>query len=126
MQRVRISAQPHPTDYQRLSRIRKHLYAYSAVAIDPENPAYAVHRGADGRAYFELSTDRLDEVRRVLEAHGHAGYAVAEPVAGVAGEPCLNCGFIAGEQPPATCPRCGFQETSACPHCHNAISRKAY
>jgi hypothetical protein len=124
--KIRISADVHDDDHRRLVKIRKHLHSYSSVGINPENPAYRIHRDNDGRAYFELSTDKEDEVERILRELGHAAYARADRVAGPTEEPCLNCGNIVAGQPQARCEVCGFRETSSCPHCARDISRAAY
>jgi DNA-directed RNA polymerase subunit RPC12/RpoP len=126
MQKIKISADIHDDDHRRLVKIRKHLHAYSSVGINPENPAYAIHRDKEGRAYFQLSTNKVKEVDRVLAELGHTAYARVEAAEGIAAEPCLRCGLIVEGPPPAKCKDCGFQETSPCPHCSRDVSRASY
>lgn len=75
MDRVRVFVHCHPTDraenLRRISRIKRDLYSHSPVEVDPDDPRFATHRWQDGRAYFEFSTDFVNEARRVLQEYGH-------------------------------------------------------
>jgi hypothetical protein len=126
MPRIRLSAAPGPSDHKLLSTLREDLYAYSGLNIDPDNPAYAIHRDDAGRAYFDVTAAHLQQVTDAIASLDERGDVEATVVEGPAGDPCLRCGYIAGEQPPATCPNCGFVDTSPCPHCDQAVSRLAY
>jgi hypothetical protein len=129
MKRIRITALPNEDRSQELRRlaiVRRDLYSHSPVEIDPDNPAYRTHLDADDRAYFELSTDLVDEVRRVLRECGHDKYLSIDEVAGPAGEPCLKCGHVSGPMTPPVCPNCGFREISPCPECGRDVARQEY
>lgn len=129
MQRIRITASENgdpSTGPNRLTILRRDLYMHSPVEIDPDNPAHQTHRDERNRAYFEFSTDFVNEVTRVLRDFGHEGHVVAESVAGPAGEPCHKCGYVAHAPKPSVCPNCKFRDIGPCPHCHQEISREAY
>lgn len=129
MRRIRITALPNsdpPKELRRLAILRRDLYGHSPVEIDPDNPAHRTQRDHDRRAYFEFSTDFVDEVRRVLREYGHEQHVIMEEVPGPAGEPCLNCGHIAGPVTPPVCPNCDFREISPCPQCHQDSARQEY
>jgi hypothetical protein len=129
MHRIRITALPNPDsteELRRLAILRRDLYAHSPVEIDPDNPAHRTQRDEQHRPYFEFSTDFVEEVRRVLHDYGHAAHVTMEEVAGPAGEPCLNCGHVAGPVTPSVCPNCGFREISPCPHFNQEVARQEY
>jgi hypothetical protein len=128
VQKIKITSQLDPYDaaVQQLARIRRDLYARASIDMDPDNPAHRFRRDADGHVYFEFSADSLDEIRRTLNGLGYVeGFDVSEGL-GAAGDPCLRCGYIAGEQGQAVCARCGFQEISPCPHCNELVARRSY
>jgi len=106
--------------------LRRDLYAHSPVEIDPDNPAHQTHRDAQERAYFEFSTNYLDDVRRVLREYGYEGHTTIEETSGPAGEPCLNCGYVGGAITPTVCPNCHFRDIAACPHCEEEVARQEY
>jgi DNA-directed RNA polymerase subunit RPC12/RpoP len=87
---------------------------------------HGTHRDEDGRAYFEFATQYLDEVHRVLERYGHADQVDVGESPQAMGEPCQNCGNIAGAVCPSVCPNCGFRDVSPCPTCGEEISRQSY
>jgi hypothetical protein len=130
MQRVRItirhnSADP-AEDVRLAARARRDLWAHSPVEIDPDSPAHGTHRDAEGNAYFEFATDRLQEVDRVLKEYGHLdGGAMRTIVADGKGTECVNCGDIMAELLPV-CPNCNFRDIDPCPYCNNDIARLAY
>jgi hypothetical protein len=129
MQRIRITSvcNGDPSEeLRRLATVRRDLYAHSAVEIDPDNPAYQTRRDDQSRAYFEFSTEFIFEVERVLRDYGHQDKVTVEMVAGPVGDPCLRCGYIAGDQTPSVCPNCGLREISPCPKCGKEVSRQAY
>jgi hypothetical protein len=89
-----------------------------------------VHRLDGDRAYFELEVPSLEQAIHSLDDLRIDGHAIAGIVVETAdpskGEPCLNCGNIAGSHTPPVCPSCGFQEISACPYCEHLSSRTSY
>jgi hypothetical protein len=118
--RIRITVLPtgdRTNDLRVADSVRRNLWAHSPVEIDPDNPLHGTHRDANGRAYFEFSSQYPDEVRRLLDEHGHAGRvevrAVHEPV----GQACQNCGNVVGPVLPTVCPNCHFRDISACAVC---------
>jgi hypothetical protein len=62
----------------------------------------------------------------VLPDYGHEQHVIMEEIAGPAGEPCLNCGHIAGPVTPSVCPNCRFREIAPCPQCHQEVARQEY
>jgi hypothetical protein len=131
MRRFRISTKSLTSDpsgdLRRLSMVRRDLYAHSPIEVDPDNPAFRTQRDADGRAYFEFSTSfEPRDVEDVLTRFHHDNYVELRPIDGPAGTPCLSCGYIGTGPLPATCPQCGFQDISPCPHCGESISRESY
>lgn len=129
MQRVRISVRQNPADPSDdllcAANIRRDLYAHSPVEIDPGSPAHGTHRDLGGNAYFEFATDRLPEVRRVLEQFGYADRASVEVLQEGAGTECVNCGHIAPDLV-TVCPKCQFRDIDRCPYCENEVARLAY
>jgi hypothetical protein len=129
MHRIRITALPNSgrsDELRRLATLRRELYAHSPVEIDPDNPAHETRHDEQRRPYFEFSTDYLDEVQRVLRDFGHIDHVAMDEVPGPAGDPCLNCGHVAGPLTPSECPSCGFRDISPCPHCHQEVCRQEY
>jgi hypothetical protein len=129
MHRIRITALPNPDtseELRRLAILRRDLYGHSPVEIDPDNPAHRTQRDVQQRAYFGFSTDFAGEVRRVLRDYGHEQHVLMEEVPGPAGEPCLNCGYVAGPVTPSVCPNCHFRDISPCPECHQEVARQEY
>lgn len=106
--------------------VRRDLWAHSPVEIDPDNPLHGTHRDSQGRAYFEFSTTFPDEVRRVLETHGHAGRVELTEACEALGDACQNCGNIVGAVLPTVCPNCNFRDISPCPACNEEIPRQLY
>ena len=54
------------------SSLRRDLYAYSPVEIDPDNPEFKTYRYKDNRqAFFEFETEYPQEVRRVIREHNY-------------------------------------------------------
>ncbi|MCY2964030.1 MAG: hypothetical protein NT069_10365 [Planctomycetota bacterium] len=127
--RIRITVHPtedRTTDLRIAARVRHDLWNRSPVEVDPDNPLHGTHRDSQGRAYLELSTDNLEEVRRVLREDGYAGRVDIQQVHEAVGEACQNCGNIAGPILPTICPNCNFRDISACPVCHNEVPRQNY
>lgn len=127
--RMRITVRPtgdRTNDLRIADRVRRDLWARSPVEIDPDNPLRGTHRDMQGRAYFEFRTDDPNAVRQVLHDDGHAGSVVVEEVHEPVGQPCLNCGNVAGPVLPTVCPNCHFRDISACPICHEEVPREDY
>jgi hypothetical protein len=108
------------------ARVRRDLWAHSPVDVDPDDPRYGTHRDSEKRPYFELITDKYDEVKRVLAEHGHSDRVLLTEVVEERGPECLNCGNVAGTVFPAVCPNCGMREISACPFCQKDVPRQLY
>ncbi len=129
MQRIRVivrhNAKDPSDDLRWAARVRRDLWAHSPVEIDPDSPKHGTHRDADQNAYFEFATDRLPEVRRVLQEYGHADRASVEVVQDEAGTECLNCGNIL-PQSLTVCPTCSFRDIDPCPYCNHEVARLAY
>lgn len=129
MQRVRVIVQHNPEDptddLRWAARVRRDLWAHSPVEIDPDSPRQGTHRDADHHAFFEFATDRLPEVRRVLQQYGYADRARVEVIQDEAGTECLNCGNIS-PQLVAVCPTCDFRDIDPCPYCGDPVARLAY
>lgn len=129
MQRVRVIVQHNPkdpaADLRWAARVRRDLWAHSPVEIDPDSPTHGTHRDADHNAYFEFATDRLSEVRRVLQEYGHADRTKVEVVQDTAGTECPNCGNLS-PQLVTVCPTCLFRDIDPCPYCNNEVARLAY
>lgn len=129
MQRVRVTIRHNledPADDLRLAaRVRRDLWAYSPVEIDPDNPAHGTHRDDQRNAYFEFATNHLPEVERVLREFGHANRASVAVVADESGSECVNCGNRS-PQPVTICPTCGFRDIDPCPYCQSEIARLDY
>lgn len=130
MVRLRITAISDPNnpsdELRRLDQLRRDLYAYSPVEVDPDNPAFHTHRDQEENVYFEFSTEYRPEVDRVLRQFGHEGCVRVAEVEGPVGEPCSNCGYIAGPLLPAECPQCHFRDISRCPRCAADVPREEY
>ena len=129
MQRVRIVVRHNPDDpaddLRVASRLRRDLWAHSPVEIDPDSPRHGTHRDADRNAIFEFATDRVQEVRRVLQDFGYVDRARAEVVGEENGTECASCGNISPELV-TVCPTCNFRDIDPCPYCNNEIPRLAY
>jgi hypothetical protein len=129
MQRVRLIVRHNPEDpaddLRWAARVRRDLWAHSPVEIDPDSPVHGTHRDASRNAYFEFATDRLTEVRRVLEDYGHADRVTLEVGADVAGTECVNCGNISTELF-TVCPTCTFRDIDRCPYCNSEVARLMY
>jgi hypothetical protein len=130
VQKLRVTVKANPQDrtddLRTASSIRRDLYAHSPVEIDPDSPAYATHRDIEGNAYFEVATRYPEEVARVLKDFGYSNRATSLPVSGPTGEPCLNCGTIAGDVQPTVCTVCGFRDIGPCPYCGSEVPRSQY
>jgi hypothetical protein len=129
MQRVRVTVRHNaadPADDLRVAaRVRRDLWAHSPVEIDPDSPRHGTHRDEKKNAFFEFATDRMAEVKRVLEEYGHSGRAVVEVVKEDQGMECVNCGNITPKLT-TECPNCKFRDIEPCPHCNHEIPRVEY
>jgi hypothetical protein len=127
--RIRItvnSTGDRTNDLRVAANVRRDLWAHSPIEIDPDNPLYGTHRDELERAYFEFSTQYLEEVDRVLKENGHIDRVKVEQVQQPVGQACQNCGNIAGPVLPTVCPNCHFRDISACPVCHDEAPRQSY
>jgi DNA-directed RNA polymerase subunit RPC12/RpoP len=129
MPAMRITVIPtgDPTEELRIAaEVRRDLFAHSPVEIDPDNPMHGTHRDDQRRAYFGFVTQYPNEVHRVLRVYGHENRVEIADTAEVRGEPCQNCGNVAGAVLPVVCPNCGFRDISACAVCGHLIPRQQY
>jgi hypothetical protein len=127
--RLRITVKPTGSRFDELriaTDIRRDLWADSSVEIDPDNPLQGTHRDEKGRAYIEFSIGDPDDVARVLQAHGYTERVDMKETQDPLGQPCQNCGNVAGRVLPTVCPNCGFRDVSPCPMCHEEIPRSLY
>jgi hypothetical protein len=129
MQRVRVTVKHNPVDtaddLRWAARVRRDLWAHSPVEIDPDSPRHGTHRDEEKNAFFEFATDRLQEVRRVLEEYGYKERAQATVVQDEEGTECVNCGDITPKLV-TVCPTCNFRDIAPCPHCNHEIPRLEY
>jgi hypothetical protein len=129
MQRVRVTVKHNPVDpvddLRWAARVRRDLWAHSPVEIDPDSPRHGTHRDEHRNAFFEFATDRLQEVRRVLQEYGHAERAQATVVQDEKGTECVSCGNITPNLV-AVCPTCHFRDIASCPYCNQEIPRLEY
>jgi hypothetical protein len=129
MQRVRVVVKHNsddPADDLRwAARVRRDLWAHSAVEIDPDSPRHGTHRDEDKNAFFEFATDRFQEVRRVLQDYGYAERTEATVVQDEKGTECVDCGNITPELV-TVCPNCQFRDIASCPYCDQEIPRLEY
>jgi hypothetical protein len=126
--RVTVSKGADPAEELRYAAmVRRNLWAHSPVDVDPDEPRYATHRDEQRRAYFELTTDMVQEVRRVIREYGHADrVALTEASTEEKGPECLNCGNVAGPVFPTICPNCEMREITPCPYCRKEVPRQLY
>jgi DNA-directed RNA polymerase subunit RPC12/RpoP len=129
MKRVRVTVMHNPDDpaedLRYAAKVRRDLWGHSPAEVDPDNPDHGTHRDANRNAYFEFTTDYLDEVQRLLAERNHAP-RVSLTVVEEAGPECANCGYVAGPVLPAICPNCGFRDIGACPRCGKPVPRQLY
>ncbi|MGH7134612.1 MAG: hypothetical protein ACREHD_02670 [Pirellulales bacterium] len=116
-------------DLRYAARVRFDLWAHSPVEIDPDTLIYrtrphGANRDAERLVYFEVATDMLEEVKRVLRDYGHAQRVNVTEVE--EGEACQNCGKIAGRVFPTICPACGHRDIDPCPRCGEEVPRQEY
>lgn len=130
MPKIRITIQHNPEDpaedLRFAARVRHHLWAHSPVEIDPDSRVHGTHRNGQSKAYFEFATDRLPEVERALREFGHADRVSLAVVDEAIGEPCQNCGNVAGPILPTVCPTCGHRDIDPCPNCGVEVARQEY
>lgn len=127
--RLRITVRPTgdpSTDLRVAAAVRRDLWAHSPVEIDPDNPLHGTHRDDQRRAYFEFSTSFPDDVDRVLQEYGHASQVDVLERRDPVGQPCQNCGNVAGPVLPTVCPNCRFRDIAACPSCQHEVPRQCY
>lgn len=129
MRRVRVTIKHNPDDpaddLRCAARVRRSLWAHSAVEIDPDSPNHATRRDDEKNAYFEFATDRFPEVVRVLQEQGFMKRAEATIVKEEYGTECVRCGQITPKLT-TVCPNCGFRDVEPCPHCNHEVPRTEY
>lgn len=82
--RVRIevlrNADDPTKDLEIAASLRRDLWVYSPIEIDPEDPGVATKRTTDTRtAYFEFETEFPEEVERVIHEHGYVDQVIVVP-----------------------------------------------
>jgi hypothetical protein len=129
MPRIRttiVNTDDRKEQLRRAFRVRQDVIENLDVFLDPEYPLQGVHRDDRQRAYFEVAADRADAVRELLRAQGHDRYTEVSVPNHPNGEPCVNCGNIAGPKLPPVCPNCGFRDIASCPICDADVARQDY
>jgi hypothetical protein len=125
--RIRIVDVPDRTDQLRQAiRLRGDLIEHAEVWLDPDHPLQGVHRDLEGYPYFEFAAENRESIERVLSRNGYSAYAELTEPKDPLGEPCQNCGNVAGPTSPPQCPNCGFVDISSCPICGERNSRQEY
>ncbi len=122
---IRHNAGDPADDLRYAAAVRRDLWAHSPVEIDPDSSVHGTHRDDDRNAYFEFRTEFLDDVKRVLGEYGHTDRVVISEQEDP-GEPCQNCGNIAGPVLPTVCPTCNHRDISPCPNCGKQVPRQEY
>lgn len=110
---------------------RARLHVRDRLGEQAQNaPLRGVHWLPGDRAYFDLNVPSIKEAEEALsdlEIDGQPVPSIAvQPAPAVYGDPCVNCGNIAGRSTPPVCPNCNFREISPCPNCKHDISRTEY
>ncbi len=114
--RIRIVNVPDRADQlRRATRLRGDLIDHAEVWLDPDHPLQGIHRDLEGHSYFEFAAENRKAIDRVLAGDGYSAYAELTEPKDPLGEPCQNCGNVAGPILPPQCPNCGFVDISCCP-----------
>lgn len=127
--RIRITILPtgdRINDLRVAGGIRRALSEHAPVEVAPDNPLHGTHRDEQERAYFEFSTRDPDTINRVLRESGYNGQVEVCEARDALGQPCQNCGNVAGTFLPTICPNCHFRDVSPCPFCHTEVPRESY
>jgi hypothetical protein len=125
--RIRIVNVPDRAEQLRKAmRVRGDLIEHAEVWLDPDRPLQGVHRDAEGHSYFEFAARTREAVDRVLARDGYSTFAELLETGEPLGEPCQNCGNVAGPILPPKCPNCSFEDISPCPICDRWNSRQLY
>jgi hypothetical protein len=108
------------------SRLRQELIDGLNVRLDHQHPLNGIHRDQLKQPYFEFDVNNVQQVKDFVHARQMEDrvflYNPVEPL----GEPCANCGNIAGPELPTVCPNCGFRDIARCPICETEIPRWEY
>ncbi len=129
MPRIRttiINTDDRKEQFRRAFRVRQDLIDHLKVSLDSEYPLQGVHRDGQKRAYFEVAAAQVDAIRSRLDDRGHDGYTEVSVPNLPNGEPCVNCGNIAGPKLLPVCPNCDFQDIAPCPICGAEVAREDY
>jgi hypothetical protein len=108
------------------NEVREDLIEHAEVWTDPEHPLQGVHRDAEGCPYFEFAADDHETIREVLNRRRHDAHIRLTETDEPLGEPCQDCGNIAGPILLPECPNCGFHDIERCPICNELYSRQDY
>lgn len=129
MQRIRITVLPQKERSEELkcaALLRRDLYAFSPVEIDPDNRLHGSRIDDEGRVFFEFATSNRSHVDRVIDQHGYKEKVIVQEWPEPKGAACVNCGAVVADQTPAVCPVCEFRDISPCSNCKLDVSRQAY
>ena len=107
-------------------RVREQLIKDLHLRADPVSPLSGTHRDEQSRPYLEFAADDIGRVRDFLREQGFESQTRVEPSTTPIGDPCQNCGNIAGPTLPTVCPNCGFRDIDPCPICGQEIPRANY
>jgi len=125
--RVTISGGPEGIGQLRCAtELRDELIDRGQVWVDPEFPLQGIHRNSEGMPYFEFTTTNREAISDVLNRAENGEHARLTETDEPLGEPCQDCGNIAGSVLPPVCPNCGFLDISPCPVCGENHARQNY
>jgi hypothetical protein len=108
------------------NRVREDLIEHARVWLDAEYPLQGVHRNTEGQAYFEFAAESRETISDVMNRICHSAHTDLTETGDRLGEPCQECGNIAGRVQPPECPNCGFLDIQRCPVCGELHSRELY
>src|SRR5438067_6701065 len=91
-------------DMQMSADLRRLLWPLPIVSLDADYPLEGAHRDEGGQVYIEFATEQPDEIRRVLSESGFLDRVELTESREPLGDPCMNCGNIAGPVRPSVCP----------------------
>jgi hypothetical protein len=125
--RIRIVNVPDRTDQlRRATRVWQDLIEHDQVWLDPDHPLQGVHCDTEGHSYFEFAAESREAISGVLVRDGYSAYTELTETEDPLGQPCQDCGNVAGPILPPQCPNCGFVDIGRCPICNEWNSRRRY
>ena len=121
-----INVEDRTEQLRRANRVREDLIEHADIWADPEHTLHGVHRDAQGCPYFEFAAENREAISEVLNRRHHDAYTQLSETDEPLGEPCQECGNIAGRVLLPECPNCGFHDIERCPVCGQLSSRQDY